>query len=124
MTPTQRTFEALREQGYYCGTDSIVERRIKKGQFSFCKDFLGIIDIIALKEGEILGVQCCGKYGFIDHNKTIMESYKDQIWLKSGGKLQLWAWRQLKKQRGKKAMYWCPRIKIYTLEDFNKSCKD
>lgn len=53
MSPTQRSLKYLKEQGY---TVAITE---KWNQFARIRqDLFGIIDILALKKGETLGVQC------------------------------------------------------------------
>ena len=114
-SPTQRTLEYIREQGYTCG---IVERFLcYAGKFGKRVDLFGIIDIIAIKEHEMLGVQSCGQ-AFSEHDKKILESESSKEWLQAGGKLTLIGWRKLKVKRGGKAMRWQPRIKEYTLEDF------
>jgi hypothetical protein len=106
----------LREKGYYCPDDCIVERFIK---FVGRKDLFGIIDLIALKPGEILGVQSCST-GYSAHYRTItIEKMAASIkWLQAGGQLELWSWRKLKKVRGGKATYWSARIKRFNLTDF------
>lgn len=125
MTPTQRTLKALREQGYTC---AIVERFLGyAGTFGKRQDMFGIIDIVALApdvilpqiklRGCIIGVQSCGQ-SFAKHDKTILESPNSVLWIACGGKLQLWSWRKVKKKRGGKQMVWQPRIKNYSLEDF------
>ena len=114
-SPTQRTLKHLRDDGYTCG---IVERFLAyAGKYGKRMDLFGIIDIIAIKEHEILGVQSCGQ-AFSEHDKKILESESSKEWLESGGKLVLIGWRKLKVKRGGKDMRWKPRIKEYTLEDF------
>ena len=114
-SPTQRTLKYIREQGYTCG---IVERFLcYAGKFGKRVDLFGIIDIIAIKEYEMLGVQSCGT-AFSEHDKKILESENSKEWIKAGGKLMLIGWRKVKKKRGGKAMGYKPRIKEYTLEDF------
>jgi hypothetical protein len=54
MSPTQRTLAYLRSLGY---TATVTER-----WNSFAKirqDLFGIVDVLALKPGETLAVQCC-----------------------------------------------------------------
>ena len=118
-SPTQRTLALLKNEGFTAG---IVERFIKFGQFGKRIDLFNIIDIIAIKPGELWGIQSCGQ-AFAEHDKTILEHENTPKWLEAGGKLQLIGWRKLKKVRGGKAMHWVPRIKIYTLEDFNLTTK-
>ena len=117
MSNTQRTLKALREQGYTCG---IVERFIRHGGGPGNRiDFLNIIDIIAVKQNVILGVQSCGQ-AYAPHDRKLLASENSVKWLRAGGKLELWGWRKVKKKRGGKAMVWKPRVKEYTMEDFNE----
>ena len=82
-------------------------------------DLFGIIDIIAMGNGHICGVQSCGS-GFAEHKRTILESDKALDWIANKGKLLLVAWRKVKKKRGGKAMIWVPRIYEFTLDDFTR----
>jgi len=115
-SPTSRTLEFLRDEGYECG---IVERfNPYAGKFGVRQDLFGIIDIIAIKEDSMLGVQSCGQ-AFSEHDKKILASENTELWLKSGAKLMLIGWRKVKKKRGGKQMVWKPRIREYFKEDFN-----
>lgn len=115
-TPTQRTLAAQRELGRKCG---IVERYI--GPLNIRKDLFGIIDIIALDpEGGVIGVQSCGTAYSAHLLKMTVEHRQDSIdWLRAGAALELWGWRKVKVKRGGKAMVYKPRVKVFTLEDFD-----
>jgi len=74
-------------------------------------DLFNIIDLLVLHRG-VLGIQVCGS-DFAPHKKKIMEEHKKNTiaWLSEGqARLEVWGWRQLKKKRGGKAMFWSPRI--------------
>ena len=114
---TERTLNFLRRKGYDAG---IVERFIHQARRRI--DLFGFIDIIAIGDGKIWGVQSCGK-GFAEHDNKIRNTPKiaaiAQRWLaKPSGALMLIGWRKIKKKRGGKAFSYEPRVKIYTLEDF------
>ena len=116
MTPTERTLEYLRNQGYFCG---IVERFIPSKPFGHRVDFLHIIDILALTPDGVMGIQSCGQ-AYSEHMKTLTEIHSDESrrWLETPGtSLYLYAWRKLKNKRGGKAMHWEPRVRQITLED-------
>ena len=116
-SPTQRTMKKLRADGY---KPAIVEKFNKfAGPHGIRQDMFGIIDIVAIRPGEILGVQSCGQ-AFSEHMKKLtLECFQDcEDWLEAGGRLELWGWRKLKVKRGGKAMVWTPRIKVFTLLDF------
>jgi len=110
MSPTQRTLKALREMGVVA---DIVERWVQfgPGKGGVRKDFLGIIDVIAIcpRRG-VVGIQICDGSSFAAHKKKMMESPNAKIWLSSGCDLELWGWRKVKVKRGSKAMVWRPRI--------------
>ena len=116
-SPTKRTLDALRKQGYTC---QVVER--------FCQyskrriDLFGCIDLVALKErqnineykpgwwdfipGSILGVQATtGDNASKRVQKAIAEP-RLKVWLEAGGKFQVWGWRELKNKTPK----WQARI--------------
>lgn len=109
---TQRTLKALRDRGF---TPEIVERWLPIPGIpggGKRRDFLGIIDIIAVRKGETLGVQSCGQ-AFAEHHRTIMAHENTALWLQAGNKLELWGWRKVKYKRGSKKEVWKPRIKVY-----------
>lgn len=113
MTPTQRTLKLLRDRGW---TADVVERWIP-GAF-IRKDYLGIIDIIALTGREIIGVQSCGE-SFSEHAKKIADHAEGaNRWLESGGRLLLVGWRPKKVKRGGVAMKYEFREKEFFLFDF------
>jgi hypothetical protein len=112
MNPTQRTLKYYRDQGYIC---EVVERWIINPRHpagGFRKDYLGIIDIIAIKGEETLGIQSCGQ-AFAEHDRKILAEPNTEEWLAGGRGLVLIGWRKLKVKRGGKAMKWAPRIKWY-----------
>lgn len=110
-SPTQRTLKALKEKGYRCG---IVERFV--GPLNIRVDLFRIIDIIAIRDCQILGVQSCGQ-AFSEHHRKLTEEHEDATrdWLLAGGRLELWGWRKVKVKRGGKAMIWKPRVRTYSI---------
>ena len=116
LSITQRTLRALRQEGYLCG---IVERFLSHvGPFGIHQDLFGIFDIIGIMPKGICGIQSCPGSGFAAHDRTILESEFSPEWLKAGGHIELWGWRKVKKKRGGKQMVWRPRLKVYSLGDF------
>jgi len=113
LSYTQRTLRYIREQGWLA---DIVERfNAYAGKFGQRKDLFGIIDIIALGENSIIGIQSTSGQKFPEHDKKIINEPMTREWLKSGGRLILIGWRKVKLFRGSKAMRWEPRIKEYTI---------
>lgn len=117
ISNTSRTLNYIREQGWLA---DIVERfNAYAGKFGQRKDLFNIIDIIAMGEGSIIGIQSCGQ-SFSEHDKKILEDPEGRglMWVEHGGRLILMGWRKVKLKRGGKAMRWAPRIKEYKPEDF------
>ena len=122
MTPTQRTLKALRDQGMTC---DVVERFIRRaGQpHGVRRDLFHVVDILAMSEDRgFVGVQCFGASGFSEHWRKVTEEYREntRMWLRCGGRLELWGWRKLKVKRGGKAVRWHPRIVEVTLVDIEE----
>ena len=109
---TQRTLKLLRDEGWSC---HVVEKYIKHPNMPFGKriDAFGIGDILACKplptvDGGIALVQCfpgTSGSGFAAHRKKIFEIPETKIWLRAGGKILLYGWRQ-KIDKGKKRGRW------------------
>lgn len=104
--------------GRLCG---IVERFISNGSIpgGNRSDLYEIFDLLSVSETDgIIGVQCCGSDFAAHYRKiTIEKKHNTFIWLKSGGKIELWGWRKLKMFRGAKRMTYKPRVKKITLDD-------
>lgn len=117
MSPTARTLQELRKQGYMVG---IVERFNRfGGKFGVRQDLYNLFDLMACKEGfGIVGVQCGTGSGHQAHKRKIIEEHKENTkkWLASGGRIQIWSWRKLKKKRGGKAFKYEPIIEEITSE--------
>lgn len=115
ISNTSRTLNYIREQGWEA--DKVEQFNAYAGKFGQRKDFLGIIDIIALGEGRIIGIQSCGQ-AFAEHDRKILDEPRALRWIECGGRLMLIGWRKVKMKRGGKAMRWQPRINEYQEENF------
>lgn len=73
-------------------------------------DLFHIIDLLVL-DGGFLGIQVCGT-DWMPHVRKLTDEYQENTcdWLKSGGRIELWGWRKVKKKRGGRLMIWKPRI--------------
>ncbi len=112
-SPTTRTLKELRKAGYVCGITERYNSFIKIRQ-----DLFNFIDLIALSEKEIIGVQCCAGSGHAAHKTKILGNTTPPIWLKAGGKIQIWSWSKIKVKYGGKAIRWTPRIEEIMMADF------
>ena len=119
ISNTSRTLEYIRSQGWEC--DKVEQFNPYAGKFGQRKDMFGFGDIVAMGENSIIAIQSCGQ-AFSEHDKKITEDERVAPlalkWIQSGGRLMLIAWRKVKLKRGGKAMRWQPRIREYTLSDF------
>lgn len=115
QSPTSRTLQVFKREGTRAG---VVERFI--GPLNIRKDLFGIIDVIALGDEGVRGIQCCGT-SFSAHVKKILVDERENsiAWLMTPHTtLELWGWRKVKIKRGGTAVRYEPRIRIFTLEDF------
>jgi len=123
--PTQLTLRDNRAMGRLIEICERWQINPKVPGGGYRKDLFGFLDMIALDPDEgIIGIQSCGQ-SFAAHLKTMVDSEMVTPnvikWLTSPSKpkLELWGWRKLKLKRGGKALRWCPRIKVITMEDIN-----
>ena len=120
MTNTSRTLKYLRDLGYTVG---MVERFLSfAGKFGKRVDLFSIIDIIAIKPNEILGIQSCGQ-AFSEHKNKLLNEEGTKKWLEAGGELWIIGWRKLKLKRGGKAIRWKPRIYQFNILDLPRKKK-
>jgi len=117
IRPTSRTLNYIRQHGWEA---DIVERwNPYAGRFGRRIDLFGLIDIIAIGEGKIIGIQSCGS-DFAKHKKRILQNPLAFQWLQAGGRLLLIGWRKIKLKRGGKVLRWAPRIWEFSFSDFIK----
>jgi hypothetical protein len=95
MTLTKTNYtkinKLLKDQGYIV---SKVEQYNKFSQHK--KDLFGFIDILAIKPGEILGIQATGWTFHGSHANNYLNNPKIskniEIWLSTGAKFEIWAY--------------------------------
>lgn len=121
LSPMQRTLAEIKKDGLrYWIVETWKEwakRRI---------DLFHIIDLLVLDNG-VRGIQVCSGSDYQDHVRKITEEHKAYTiaWLKQPGtQMEIWAWRQLKKKRGGKAMVWAPRVSDVLLIDGHLRVKE
>lgn len=91
MTPTQRTLKLLRAQGWKA---QVVEHfnmfaRVRQ-------DLFGFIDVLAIRPGETLGVQCTTFSNRSSRIQKIQESELATDWVLAGNKIEVWGWKKVK----------------------------
>ncbi len=117
-THTGKTLAALRDRGYAV---AIVERWLAEAKKRI--DAYGFIDILAIKENEILAVQSTGNAAprgnpTQERIRKITGNRHAYLWLLAGGRIEIYVWRRLKVRRGGVAYRWEPVLTEITLADF------
>lgn len=109
-SPTQRTLKRLRERGMVAG---VVEKWIPQTKRRL--DLYGFIDVIGCGEGPVLAVQATSGSNGASRVEKITGPCAEQAkaWLRSGGAIEVHAWRKLKKRKDRK--WWHPRVWQITL---------
>lgn len=107
-SPTQRSLAYLREQGYTCDIvehfNSFTKQR---------KDLFNVIDILAIRKGEILGVQTTARSSVSARVKKIAECEYVPAIRESGMRLEVHGWGKVsdgKYKNGKPKHKWACRI--------------
>lgn len=92
MSPTARSLELLRKQGYMA---QVVE---KYNQFAHVRqDLFGFIDILAVKGDEVLGVQATSGDHVSERCDKILAHPNIERWLAPTRKMEVWGWRKVGK---------------------------
>ena len=94
ISPTARSLKVLRSEGY---TADKVEYTVAYSYIK--KDLFGCIDIVAVKEGTILGVQATSSSNASARVKKSAALPALRQWLLGGGLFEVWGWLKSKKSR-------------------------
>ena len=86
----QLSLRELRRDGWVC---DIVERRVP-GRY-VTHDFLGLVDIIAVREGRTLGVQATSYPNVAAHVRKLEASPHLATVLSAGWEVVVWGWRKV-----------------------------
>ncbi len=98
-SPTQRALADLRKLGY---TVQVVERWNPYAKIR--QDLFGFIDIIAMRPGELLGVQACAGASHAARREKALSEPRLRTWLEAGGKAEIWSYAK-QGPRGKVKMW-------------------
>ena len=106
-SPTQRSLKLLREAGF---TVAVTERW---NQFAKVRqDLFGFVDLIAMAPHlGIMAVQTTSGDNASARVAKILNEPRAGIWLASGGKIVVHAWRQVG-ERGKRKTWQCRSISV------------
>lgn len=105
LLPETRTVRALRAGGWVC--DNAV---IKRGRFS--GDYLGIIDVVAFRPGEVLLVQATSKPNVAARITKVIQHPNTPLALQAGARIEVWGWSKDKDE---------PRVEEITWDRIERS---
>jgi len=88
VSPTARSLAELRKRGYLA---DVVERKVTKW---ISKDLFGIIDILAVRRGEVLGVQATSGSNVAARVKKIENHENVGAVREANIQLSVWGWRK------------------------------
>jgi hypothetical protein len=89
-SPTQRSFERLRAQGFLPQT---IERWNPHAKVR--NDLFGFIDVLAIRKGEILGVQATSRDDVSHRAAKIADHPNVSAVRKAGIRIEVWAWGKM-----------------------------
>ncbi len=115
ISPVQRSLAEMRGRGWIA---AVVEHW---NPHAFIRqDLFGIFDLLALTDRGILAVQVKGTGdGVVKAQEKMASTPAARRWLDGGGRIEVWVWRKVKLERGKKAMRW--RLRIVSAEACGES---
>ena len=116
VSSAQRTLQKLKSDGITCWK---VEQpwnphtKVRRDVFNF-------IDIIALRDRVIVGIQACSMSSRQAHRRKILANPMALEWLRCRGTIELWSWRPLLMKRGGKRKTWEVKVDYITDQDYMK----
>jgi hypothetical protein len=87
MTPTARTLQQLRKEGYVC---QVVEKWNPYARIR--QDLFGFIDIVAIKDQEILGIQATSASNLAARIHKALACPLLAKWLAANARFEVWGW--------------------------------
>lgn len=108
-----RTLQKLRRDGW-------VADKAERRETSFItRDFLGCIDVLALRRGEVLGVQVCSIGDASTRARKAMAIDDLRRWLEERGRYVVWGWEKV---QVKKSLRWRYRVREVRLINGELTC--
>lgn len=108
--------EKLRDAGHVV---QVVEKWVKIDTMpggGIRRDLFGGIDVVALVDNQIVGIQCGSMSGHSGHKKKLLSEPRMATWIQAGGRLYIHSWAK-QGARGK-VKHWVCRIEELTINDF------
>ena len=117
MSPTQRSKAKLKADGW-----PLIEVVEHWNPFARCRqDLFGFIDILAVRDNEILAVQTTTGPNATARVSKILHNPAKDVWLASRSRrLEVHAWRKAG-ARGKRKVWECREIEVFSLKYYEPS---
>lgn len=96
--------------------DAATGKTDRRAEFLKRRDLFGFIDMIAMNDSEIIGVQACSSSDINPHIDLILKSEMALRWARAGGVIRIYAWRKVLPSRTSKRALWKPRIIVFYID--------
>lgn len=90
-SPTQRSLKLLRDRGYTC---AVVEKWNPHARIR--QDLYGFIDVLAIREGEVVGVQATSDSHVADRARKIADHENVGAVRKAGIRILVHGWKKVR----------------------------
>lgn len=91
LTPTQLSLRSMRELGYVV---DVVERWVSQPPPGHRRDLFGIIDVLAVGNGETVAIQCTADSGVSSRCRKIADAEATPFLRDAGWKIVVHGWRK------------------------------
>ncbi len=115
MSPTARTLDAIRAAG---GLAGVVERNlVLPSQAPIKRDLFGFIDIVAIRERKVVGIQATSRPNVAARVTKITAECSEAAvrWLEAGALIEAWGWQKYAKPLPGEQRLWRPLIYVVSL---------
>ena len=113
-SPTARTLERVRQLGGHVGVTERYNTFSRKRH-----DLFGFIDLVAILDGHIIGIQATSTGNINTRWYKIQEECHEPAldWLQAGGLIEVWGWKRYKKSLPDDRRTWRETILCLTKGD-------
>lgn len=109
-TPTKRTLDLLRRQGWQA---EVVERRIPRTRKA--KDLFGFIDVLGINDTDTVGFQVTSGSNVAARIAKITALPTSRAWLQAGRRLFVHGWAK-RGPHGKRKLWKCREIELFLVD--------
>lgn len=105
-SPTSRSLAECRRRGWIA---QVVEKWNPHARVR--QDLFGCIDIVAVQEGQILGIQACAGSSHAARRDKALAEPRLRAWLDAGARFEVWSWAK-QGPRGKRKTWTLRREEV------------